>query len=869
VHGHWRWAVGGALAYLLALVAVGADGRVVLSNLAQGSVAAWAAWSCWQARNRGRGASRKAWTLFAWGVLSWGIAQVGVALNDLVVHDMADLANAFFLPCIPLCVAGILQFVETPATRPARILGVVEGLMIVSAVLTLAWVIEIGPYYDQGARAAGSGSFSLVYPLGDVVVASVVLFVWSRSRPGTRIQLAIVALGLLGFVIGDTGWAVLNLHGTYRTGQWPDLLWVAGWLVVGQAARVRAPESSDQVLGEGAAARWAPVLVFGPVAAALGLGLVSLAADPEDGPLWVIIAVLLVAVVVHAAVSGWERFELTTYLEEEVATRTRYFRSLVAQSSEVVIVLERDFTVRFLTSLAVALGYPGDAFVGRYVGGLVLPQDRTALESVLARAVESPGASVTGRARTRHADGSVRTMDLTVVSLLEDPAIEAIVVNAVDVTERDALQEELAHRAFHDELTGLPNRARFRARLDWILSHGEDVGVLFVDLDGFKGVNDALGHTAGDALLATFARRLRQAVNDVHVVARLGGDEFAVLVEEAGSEAACAIADQVMAALSEPLMVDGRELPVTASIGVATTLTASSTAELLRDADVAMYQAKARGRARYEVFTPAMHSDALERLEVEADLHRAVARGEIHLVYQPLVDLATGRTVGAEALARWHHPKRGLVPPVEFIPLAEETGAIVEIGRWVLGEAARQARTWHRDLGADAPPISVNVSVRQLAEEGFPEVALETVLAAGARPEWLVLELTESMLATAAGDPVAQLGALRAAGFRLAIDDFGTGYSSLSYLSRLPVDELKIDRSFVQALEAGGEEAALVRMIIELAHALSLVTVAEGVETEAQMATLLAMGCDLGQGYLFARPGPPERIVDAGAEITA
>jgi diguanylate cyclase (GGDEF)-like protein/PAS domain S-box-containing protein len=845
-------------------------GRTVISNLAQFGVAAWAAWTCWRVRDRGSRAARRAWTCFAWGVLSWSLAQALFTASDLWFGGLEAVADWFFLPCIPLCVVGLLCFLESPASRPARLLGFVEGLMLVSSAFTVAWVLEIGPYLDRTGSSGGTGSFSLVYPFGDVVVASVVLFVASRSRPGTRAQLGVLAVGLLGFVIGDTAWSILELHGAYHTGTWPDLFWFTGWLVVGLAARLTAPEAPRQVLGDDAFARWAPLLVFGPVSTALAVGLGSLVTHAEDATaLWVIFAVLVGSVIAHSLASGWERYSLAAYLEGEVAIRTRYFRSLVAQSSEVVIVLERDLTVRFLTALDVALGYASDAFVGRLVGELVLRQDRAGLEAVLHRAMEAPGESMTGRARTRHADGSVRTMDLTVVSLLDDPAVEAIVVNAVDVTERDALQEELAHRAFHDELTGLPNRARFGARLDWILSHGEDVGVLFVDLDGFKGVNDALGHTAGDALLATFARRLRQAVNDIHVVARLGGDEFAVLVEDAGAEAACRIADQVMAALVDPLVVDGRELPISASIGVATTETATSAAELLRDADVAMYQAKARGRARYEVFTPAMHADAVERLELEADLHRAVARGEIHLVYQPLVDLATGRTVGAEALARWHHPRRGLVPPVEFIPLAEETGAVVEIGRWVLGEAARQARVWHREMGEDAPPISVNVSVRQLAEDGFADVALDAVLTAGARPEWLVLELTESMLATAAGDPVAQLAALRAAGFRLAIDDFGTGYSSLSYLSRLPVDELKIDRSFVQALEAGGEEAALVRMIIELAHALSLVTVAEGVETEAQMATLMAMGCQWGQGYLFARPGPPERVLEEGTTVTA
>ncbi|MCU1373171.1 MAG: putative diguanylate cyclase/phosphodiesterase with sensor, partial [Actinomycetia bacterium] len=842
--------------HLTLLATLGTDGRILVSTLAQCGAAGWASWSCWRVRPQ----ARRAWTLFAWGAGTWGLAQAAMALNYLVLRGPDGLATVLFLPCIPLCIAGLLCFVSTPATRAARVVGLLEAVMIVTSVLVLAWVVVLGPAFAQSASHVAEGTLSVFYPLGDVVIASVVLFVSSRSKPGTRAQLSIVAIGVALFVVGDTGFALLTLDGAFQTGDWPDLLWIAGWAVVAQAGRLATPEHADRALGEGAIAKWSRVFVLGPVVLALAVGF----AQPPDTTLRVILGLLALSIVAHAAGSGWERFHLTSFLEDEVEARTSYFRSLVSQSSEVVIVVEADRRVRFLSqSLAGTLGYEStDGLLGGPAEDLVVYPDRLVLAAGLARAEAAPGEPMPARLRTVHANGSIRAMDVTIVSLLHDPAVEAIVLNARDVTERDALQEELAHQAFHDELTGLPNRARFRERVDLALTVGGEVAVLFVDLDGFKAVNDALGHSAGDALLATFARRLRSVVAERHVVARLGGDEFGLLVAGGDLDEASRVAEDILGALAEPLPVEGRELPITASVGVATTATATTTAELLRDADVAMYQAKARGRSRVEVFTPEMHAAALARLDLATDLRLAVTRGELRLHYQPIVELATGRVVGAEALARWTHPDLGQVSPAVFIPLAEETGAIIDIGRWVLAEAARESLVWRRRLGDDAPPISVNVSVRQIADDGFVQDAIATVLAAGARPEWLVLELTESVLVTVAGDPVACLGALRAAGFRLAIDDFGTGYSALSYLHRLPVDELKIDQSFVQALEDGGEEAALVRMIVELGHTLRLKTVAEGVETEAQRALLTELGCQWGQGYLFARPGEPAHVLE-------
>ena len=416
---------------------------------------------------------------------------------------------------------------------------------------------------------------------------------------------------------------------------------------------------------------------------------------------------------------------------------------------------------------------------------------------------------------------------------------------------------DAVHRALHDPLTGLGNRVLFRDRLNHALERcsraGKDVAVLFVDVDGFKAVNDRHGHAHGDDLLVALAGRLRTLLRTEDTAARLGGDEFAVLLEGiADGGDAVHVAERLLDELERPVEVDGHEVTVGASVGIA--MGRRSADDLLRNADFAMYQAKAAGRGRYALFEPEMHASALGRLSLEADLRRAVDRGELFLHYQPVVGVATGAISGVEALVRWRHPERGVVPPNDFIPLAEESGLIVALGRWVLREACRQAAEWHRRW--PHLRVGVNVSGRQLAEPslvGDIEAALGDT---GMLAECLVLELTETVLMRDVDETAARLHRIQRLGPEIAVDDFGTGYSSLQYLLRFPIDSLKVARTFVDGIDGGGDRATLGRAIIDLARSLGLRTVGEGVERPEQLACLASLGCDFAQGFLLGRPMP-------------
>jgi diguanylate cyclase (GGDEF)-like protein len=452
-------------------------------------------------------------------------------------------------------------------------------------------------------------------------------------------------------------------------------------------------------------------------------------------------------------------------------------------------------------------------------------------------------------------------------NLLDEPAVSGVVVNYRDITARKALEEQLRHQAFHDALTALPNRALFADRLAHALARSRRsprrLAVLFVDLDDFKTVNDSLGHGEGDRLLVAVAERLQAALRPGDTIARMGGDEFAVLVEEQEDAAAAVeVGQRLLEALRAPFASDGKELFVHASVGVAISASPDATAEeLLRDADLAMYMAKGRGKNRLELFEPAMHSAALARLALKGDLERALERNEFVVLYQPVVRLGSGELAGVEALVRWQHPRRGSVSPLEFIPLAEETGLIVPLGRWILEEACRQARSWETADGASLT-LSVNVSGRQVQEAGFVAEVAAVLEATGFPAERLTLEFTESVLMADATRTSASMTELKALGVRLAIDDFGTGYSSLSYLRRFPIDVLKIDASFVAALTAGPDQGALVRSILALGATLRLQTVAEGIEDASQLAELRSLGAELGQGFYFARPVTGDEIAN-------
>jgi diguanylate cyclase (GGDEF)-like protein len=429
-----------------------------------------------------------------------------------------------------------------------------------------------------------------------------------------------------------------------------------------------------------------------------------------------------------------------------------------------------------------------------------------------------------------------------------------------------AAERALLHQAFHDTLTGLPNRVLFLDRLGQALARRErrpmEVAVLFLDVDRFKWVNDSLGHAAGDQLLVAVAGRLHSVLRPGDTVARFGGDEFVLLCEELGDEReAFAVAQRLNRALADPFHLKGREVGLTASIGIAlaSTSTHDTPDALLRDADAAMYRAKERGRDRIELFDEDMRSRALSRLETESALRRAIDQGELRVHYQPVIELATGRVTGLEALVRWQHPERGLMPPSEFIPVAEETGLIVACGAVVLTEACTQVARWNAQQIHRPPlPVSVNLSPHQVLSQGLPELVADALERSGLDPRLLCLEITETVLIEDAASSRAALDALKELGVTLAVDDFGTGYSSLLYLRRFPVDVLKIDRSFVVGLGTNVEDTAIVAGVIRLAHALGLLAVAEGVETPEQAARLKELGCDLAQGYYWSRPLAPE-----------
>ncbi len=437
-----------------------------------------------------------------------------------------------------------------------------------------------------------------------------------------------------------------------------------------------------------------------------------------------------------------------------------------------------------------------------------------------------------------------------------------------DITQRKELEEKLAHQAFHDPLTDLPNRSLFLDRADHALKRaarrGDEVAVLFMDLDNFKVINDSLGHEVGDELLVAVAGRLQSCLRPADTAARLGGDEFVVLLEDVEDpEEATNVAVRIEEALRVPFRVGEHNLFVTTSVGVALGgANGERAGDLLRNADLAMYRAKEGGKNNHAVFEASMNEKALERLGMEADLRRALEKGEFTVFYQPKVALSEEAgvvVVGFEALVRWEHPSRKLVSPAEFIPLAKETGLIVPLGRRVLEEACRQAKEW-QDSYPSAPPLkmSVNLSARQLGEPGLLEDVATVLSETGLDPGTLVLEITEGILTEDTPVALATLRYLKLLGAKLAVDDFGTGYSSLSYLKRFPVDYLKIDRSFVAGLGRDPRDEGLVSAIVQLAHALGLKTTAEGVETEEQLERLRSLGCDLAQGFYFSKPVPVE-----------
>ena len=556
----------------------------------------------------------------------------------------------------------------------------------------------------------------------------------------------------------------------------------------------------------------------------------------------------------------------TAALTDEVHARAgeERFRSLVQNASDVIAIIDPGGLIRFVTrSVTAMLGFSPEQLEGISMSRLLHPDD----------AKSGPGALVDGRSidwRLRDIHGRYRQVEAIVADQTNDPNVAGIVLTMRDVTDRRALEARLSHQAFHDTLTGLANRALFEDRLGQALArqartHSGAVAVIFIDLDEFKSINDTLGHQAGDELLRGAAKRLVECLRPTDTAARLGGDEFAIALEIAEFDVdhvITGVAERILAALRTPFIVDGDEVFTRGSLGIASTPDAGVTVgDLLRNADIAMYTAKHSGKGVFRRFEAGMHTPVIRQMELRSELQRAIERNELVLHYQPIVRMEDGRVDGVEALVRWNHPHHGLVPPVEFIPLAEESGLIGIMGRWILAEACRQFVAWMAEAPeAEGRYISINLSGKQLHHGDFVADLQRVIRQTGIAPSAILLELTESVLVDDTERTLERLNALRATGVRIAVDDFGTGFSALAYLQRLPVHVLKLAAPWVQGLRTGQEP--LVDTILRLAETLNLDVIAEGIEHAYEVETLARLGCGLGQGFYFSRPLLAEQAGD-------
>ena len=634
------------------------------------------------------------------------------------------------------------------------------------------------------------------------------------------------------------------------SGEWSKKLLEGGAANLIVLNDVQAPDMADGELAE-----W---LVVAPLMGSEGLlGAISVAstAPPEELLLEGLRSLSTDLALALSAAELGERMHLQR--------SARRFEALAAHSSDLVLVLDENLDISFASPSAQSVLGLDSSDVN--IKSSLHDEDLGLLGHLVATASAGPGS--VGPSEVRFLDSNNRSMwcEVVVTDLRNEPEVGGVVVNAHDVTGRKQLEESLRHQALHDSLTGLANRFLFQQRVTHALVRRatlQDVlCVMFIDLDDFKTVNDSLGHAAGDNLLQLVARRISGAVHSADTAARLGGDEFAVLLETAQTKTeAIQSAERLLAALGQPFVVEGRLIEVTANVGIVFADAQSSEADiLLRNADVAMYAAKNTGKGGYRVFEQEMHASVFERMELRSDLNQALKRNELWLAYQPIVNLRTQRLAGFEALMRWTHPQRGPIPPTVFIPIAEETSLIEELGNWLVEEAVAQVAQWQNAFdNAESLFMSINASVGQLHTAEFSEHVANVLARNRVQAKCLTVEVTETVLAEDLQNVSEQLYKLKSQGIELAIDDFGTGYSSLGYLQAMPFDKLKVDKSFVDLLLVG-EDDRVALSILDMAQRLELPVVAEGIEHAEQATRLTALNCEYGQGYHFARPMTAEQ----------
>ncbi|MGY1772663.1 EAL domain-containing protein [Blastococcus sp. SYSU D00813] len=793
-------------------------------------------------------------TLYFLGDVSWQVqTELGTG---------ADVApsDAWYLGSYVALGVGLWRLAGgRDRARDGAVAGWIDTLVVFVAGLALVWQLSLASIVSDAELPVGTRLVWSLYPALDAALLGLVMRLLVRRARGELAGL-LVAAGVGAWLVCDVGY-LLGADAALAN-SWLDTGWMLGSVLLGLATLPREhrrplPEESLVDVRSGLSRL---AVSLGALLVPAVMEFVLDVSDAQETPGLLLATTLTLTTLVFVRASLLVRGEAAA--RARVQSQQRYSAALAAHSSDAVVVVSRDGQLLSDPSTLPA-GFSLDAGQAVEAGDMVrlLGADPNEAHVVFRRALHAAGDVVDAELACERA-GRAYWIGVRLVDLTDDPDVGGVVVHVTDITDRKRAEEALAHQAFHDALTGLANRALFTDRVEQALrrgarGHGQP-GLVFIDLDGFKGVNDTLGHPAGDALLREVAARLRSVVRVDDTVARLGGDEFAVLVEQCGSghDEAAATAERVLAALAAPVVLDGQSVTVSGSVGIAVGGPGATGDSLLGDADIAMYAAKLAGRGRSVVFDPAMRESAVAARELEQELHGALAAGEFRMVYQPVLDLADGSVSGFEALLRWDSPTLGPVPPSRFVPVAEASGLIEEIGAWALREACTAAAAWRAEHDRDLT-MAVNVSAVQLTSPHLVGHIAEALAVSGLSPSALVLEVTETALVSDPQRASECLAALRGLGVRLALDDFGTGYSSLAHLRQFTVDVLKIDQSFVATIGEDGVLPPIVRAMIELGRTLGLEIVAEGVETEVQHRLLVDGRCDLAQGYLFARPLEP------------
>jgi diguanylate cyclase (GGDEF)-like protein/PAS domain S-box-containing protein len=816
------------------------------------------------ARTTQQPAARKTWQFLAAAIVTYNLGNlVDAYLRIAGLTPFPSLADFFYLAFFPILIAGILVSLRASSLRASWGRLLLDSLILVLGFGTFFWFFVISPAAAANEEDLARFVLTQVYIALDclMVMAIGVLLMNSSNCPLRKTTIALLAGGFGLMFLGDIVWAASVVVNQYISGDnFSDVLYLACYAGLAAAAQVQIRDRSrpERQRSAGASA-----ITQGIAYAGLGLSffvLVYFAADDGSSPVTVMtIAIFVLAILVMARQSVILRDAALARQRKAVDLVEARFASLIRNASDVIMIVDADGRIEYASpAVQRTFGLWQDDLVGRRLGEIWREADNDRIAAFLAEVTSTQGISI-GPVEIPVGTKTRRfILECVGSNLLDDPAVKGLALNLRDVTERKALEDQLRQLAFHDPLTLLANRSLFRNRVEHALALSrrtqERLAVLMIDLDNFKNVNDSQGHDVGDRLLQTAAQRLVKCTRAADTVARLGGDEFAVLLEGVTTvEQAERIAASVTEAFRTPISIDGNDMLVTVSIGVAFSVPGDDTENVLRNADIAMYNAKSTGKARHVVFHERMQEQLQERLRLEDDLNQAFVKGEFFLEFQPIIDLKTTELLGVEALVRWQHPVNGRLLPGQFIPMAEETGQIIALGRWVLEDACRQVQEWrHRISAGEGLRVAVNISGRHLQQGDLIADVRHALEVSGLEPESLLIELTESTMMHNSEANLIKLKELKALGVRLAIDDFGTGYSSLSYLHRFPIDILKIDRSFVSRLTESSEGPKLARAVVMLGETLGLETVAEGVEVDDQVAQLLQLGCVAAQGFLFS-----------------